>query len=263
MRKREPIFLYFFICLLISIGVFGLSYTEFGKTLTKNIEFITIPIQSNLYNIGSFFTRKGEEQEYKEINRELLKKLVDQQKLLAENQALKDQFQTQYPKSSQLLPARIIGAPHFIPGVSIPQTFTLNKGQQDGVDIGEAVVVKDNLVGKISAVSHAMSQVLLITHPRSTFTAYTNTTNAQGIIKGNGSDEMNLENVLLSEELKKDDIILTKGDIDISGRGLPKDVIVGKIISVEKKPSSLFQTGRLKSLLNFSTLTEVFIITTE
>ncbi|HZJ18567.1 MAG TPA: rod shape-determining protein MreC, partial [Patescibacteria group bacterium] len=69
-----------------------------------------------------------------------------------------------------------------------------------------------------------------------------------------------LDNVLLSENLKKGDIILTKGDIDQEENGYPPDLIIGKIISVDKSPSALFQKADVVSLVDLSKLTTVFII---
>jgi cell shape-determining protein MreC len=53
---------------------------------------------------------------------------------------------------------------------------------------------------------------------------------------------------------------LTNGDITLSGSGFPPDLVVGKITSVEKKPSSLFQKAEVESFINFSKITAVFVI---
>jgi rod shape-determining protein MreC len=68
-------------------------------------------------------------------------------------------------------------------------------------------------------------------------------------------------NVVLSEKLEKDDLVRTKGDVDERGQGFPPDLIVGKIISVNKQPSALFQSAEVKSLVDFSRLSTVFVIT--
>jgi len=50
--------------------------------------------------------------------------------LIEDNKALRDQFQTENPKSTNLIEADIIGAPGFIPGISIPETLVLNRGEK-------------------------------------------------------------------------------------------------------------------------------------
>ena len=64
----------------------------------------------------------------KEENRELVGKIVSQSVLQKENSALADQFTTTSIRSQILLPAKIIGAPSFIPAVSNPQSLIIDRG---------------------------------------------------------------------------------------------------------------------------------------
>ncbi len=182
--------------------------------------------------------------------------IADFEKLKRENAALSDQFQTFYPQSTQLLPARIIGAPGFIPGVSVPNVFILNKGAKDSIKIGSAVVIKDNLVGVISQVSTNLSKVEVVNNSSSSFTAKTQN-GAIGIVRGGGN--LTINNVLLSESIKPSEIVFTKGDISSNGFGIPPDLVVGKITSVEKNPSDLFQKAEIESFVNFVNLSTVFV----
>lgn len=225
--------------------------------------FFTAPVQQTFYQT---FGKRGDEseaiRELKEENDMLRKKLLDQKKLLAENHALKDQFQTIEPKSVGLLPAHVLGAPGFMPGVSLPEFLIVNKGKRDGVQRGQAVIVKDSVIGTILQVSQDVSTVsLLVSSSTISFTAKTLETQAIGLVRG-GESELSLQNVLLSQKLKRGDLAVTKGDIDKSGTGFPPDLVVGRIVAVDKKPSALFQTAKLKSLVDVSKLTTVFIIQT-
>ena len=74
---------------------------------------------------------------------------------------------------------------------------------------------------------------------------------------------MTLDNVLLSENIKVGDIVTTKGDITLKRIGYPPDLIVGKIMSVDKNPSSLFQKARVESFVNLNKLYMVFILMNE
>lgn len=71
-----------------------------------------------------------------------------------------------------------------------------------------------------------------------------------------------LDNVVLAEGLEKDDLVSTKGDTDENGLGFPPDLVVGKIVSVNKKASNLFQSADIRSLVDFNKLETVFVITT-
>jgi rod shape-determining protein MreC len=159
-----------------------------------------------------------------------------------------------------LLPANIVGAPSFIPGISTPETFIIDKGTSDGVKVGDAVVYKNNLLGKISKISDSLSEVTLVTNTSSSFTAKTSSSQALGVIKGQGGGQMILDNVLLSDNLKPSDLVLTNGDTNLSGKGYPPDLVVGKIVSVDKKASSLFQRAEVSSFIDFAKITTVFVI---
>lgn len=259
-RSFVPIFL---LLIFLSAIFFGLSKTNILKGPADALQSIFSPFEKSTFNVFNVF-KKSENSKISLENRNLVKKLVDQKKLQDENTALRFQFETEYPKSQSLLPATVVGAPSFIPGVSTPSYLILDKGTADNVKVGSAVVVTDNVVGKVVETSSNFSKVVLITADSSSFSASVVSVSSPsaraplGVVKGLGS-EMLLDNVLLSENLKIGDYVVTKGDLDLSGRGFAPNLIVGKITSVEKKPSALFQKGKVKSLLDFSNLQTVFV----
>lgn len=230
----------------------------------------SFPVPKSLLQLlpSNFYTSNSELEKLKEENRILIEKLVKMNILEKENRALKDQFQTSMPSNSDLIPARVIGAPKFIPGISALETLILDQGSANGVKKGQGVIVKNQLVGKISRVSPSLSVVDIVTTDGFTLTAKANpcpkckerVSQTLGVLKGKGEGEMILDNVVLSEKIEKDDIVVTKGDIDEKGVGFPAEIIVGRVLSIEKKSSELFQAARVKSLIDFPSLTTVFII---
>ena len=263
MKKKEnyvPIFIFF---LVLSILIFGLSQVKLFKNFFGAIGGVLSPIQKITYQSIQSVTNLRKDEDLKKLKEEygkVVQQLVNQKTLEKENSALADQFETSTPKSTNLLPAKIVSAPSFIPGVSEPSVFILDKGGNNGIRVGDAVIYKNNLVGKVTQVSSYLSRVNLITNTSSSFAAKTIRTDAVGVIKGEGGKEMIFENILQSLDLKESDLVVSKGDLDIKGRGYPSDLVVGKVISVEKKPSALFQKAKIISLLDFSNLSTVFII---
>lgn len=185
--------------------------------------------------------------------------IATQKKLEEDNKALRDQFLTASVSNTQLLPAHVIGAPGFVPGVTQPTYLTLDLGEASGVKLGQAVVYKDNVIGNVTRVSKALAVVSPISRAHTNITAKTVKTSAIGILKGQG-DTLLLDNVVLSDTLTVDDIVVTKGDVNENGVGFPPNLVIGKIVSVDKKPSALFQKARVKSLLDISKLSTVFVI---
>ncbi|MCL6096303.1 MAG: rod shape-determining protein MreC [Patescibacteria group bacterium] len=263
MKRKENFLLAFLVFALLSLLFLGLSKIGVLNPVSSVLQKITAPFQSATYNFFNSVTLFGESPKLKKLQAEnlaLTSMLSDQKKLKDDNAALSDQFKTVFPNSNALLPANIVGAPKFIPGISAPETFIINRGTSDGVTVGKTVVYKNNLIGKVTKASDFLSEITLITNSSSSFTARTSSTQALGVIKGQGEGQMILDNVLLSDSLKLSDLVLTNGDVSLNGSGYPPDLVVGKIVSVDKKASSLFQRAEVSSFIDFSKITTVFIL---
>jgi rod shape-determining protein MreC len=262
MQKKSFTF-YFLVLFVLSILIFGASKIGWLNPVDSLLKDIFSPVQSlthNMYIGITGFGQNSEIQALKAQNLMFTQKLVDQSKLIADNNALRDQFATENPKSVNLIEADVVGAVGFVPGLSVPEAFTINRGAEDNVKIGDAVVYKNNLVGKITQISAKLSNVTLVGNASSQFIAETLATKAAGIIKGQGGGEIILDNVLLSNSLKTGDLVLTQGDINIKNSGFPPGLVVGKIVSVSKNPSDLFQKADVQPLINFSNLEKVFVV---
>jgi rod shape-determining protein MreC len=262
MQKRSFVS-YFLVFFILSLLVFGAAKTGFLNPFSSFIKDIFSPVQAlthGAFNKVTGFGNNAQIEELKAQNLVLVQKLIDQNKLIGDNKALRDQFQTVSPKSPSLIPADVVGAPGFIPGLSTVESLILNRGTNDGVKRGDAVVYENNLVGEVTQATANLSSVTLLTNSASLFTAKTLNTQAQGVVKGQGGGELILDNVVLSDSLKKDDLVLTKGDINAQNSGFPPDLTVGKIISVSKNPSDLFQKADIQPLVNFSKLEKVFVV---
>lgn len=261
MQKKEnflPFFLVFFGISLVLI-LFGTS------GIYRNLASLFNRVSEPGRNITNILTLKSIQNSYTqkltEENLKLKKAMSDQKNILSENAALRNQFESAPEKSQSLLPAKVISAPGFMPGVSLPDYLIINKGEKAGVKKGDTIISSNYLVGKVINSYPDISRVELITSKNSSFTAKVESeTAANGIIKGQGGDEMVLDNVLLTTKLQKDGLITTKGDMNEKGEGYPPDISIGKIISIEKKQSDLFQKARILSPVDFKNLNIVFVL---
>ncbi len=252
MQRRAtlfPVFIVFFILAGIIIlfargGVFA--------GLTGFFEQATVPLQRMTFGIFHNNSLTSEEK-LREENANLLTQLAKQKELESENRALHDQFEATNPSPTQLLPAQIIG--------TNADQIVIDKGKSDQVRVGDVVVSKDNLVGKIVTVSQHLSVLSLITSSQTSFTAKEAGNDTPGVVKGLGGGALIFGNVVLSDKLDNNALIVTKGDVDGQGSGFPPDLVVGKITSVNKQPSALFQTAEVESLVDFTKLSTVFIMT--
>lgn len=251
-RRLNPFFILLILVTLIIILLFKLGVINFASTIVQNT---LAPVQAT---VRGLFVKDVDPKETEGF--EYASKLVDQQKLIEDNAALRNQFETTTVRSQTLLPAKIIGSPSFIPGLSIPETLILGVGRVDGVREGQAVVYKDNLVGIIEKSNENFSKVLLVNSPDFSLTVKTLKENASGVIKGSGGGQLILENVLLSQKLTENDLVVTRGSVNERGEGVLPDLIIGKITSVNKNASDLFQNAKVEPLVDSGTLATVFVI---
>jgi len=227
--------------------------------------FFTNSVQAILFPVGQFFHSQSvalspKTTALQQENTTLRKQLADMNGLRADNAALRDQFQTANPVSNTLLPVHVVGMGDAIPNMSFPQRLVIHAGKKEGITVGNIVVVKNEAVGDIVMVSDHFSVVRLVSSKESSFAAVTSATGAIGVAKGSGSGDITLDNVLLSQQLQVGDMVVTKGSQDISGKGFPEGLIIGKITSIDKNPSSLFQKARVVPLTSFDHLSMVFVI---
>lgn len=249
MKRAKPVLPIFLLLLLLA----GLLFV-FQGSLLKPLQAVTTPIQRWVYtSVSTMPMMVQSEDMLLQENNDLRIRLAKYQEMERDNKALRDQFKTTNPNPRNVLPATIIG-------VNENQLF-LDKGQEDNVQQDDIVVLKDTLIGKVEKVSPHVAIVTLITHPLTSFTAETAKTLAIGVVKAQGGDTITLENVVLSDKLEKDDLVMTKGDVDEKGGGFPPNLVVGKVVSVNKKASNLFQSAQVKSLVDFNKIRMVFVVT--
>lgn len=257
MQKRNTFVFLFLFLFLLSVGSIFLS-KQTDIPGIQALSTIFSPIRSSI--IRAFQSKASESELEKEVAT-LRKALRDQKKQDAELRALRDQFDTQQIRSQLLVPAAIVGMSGYIPGVSLPDGIILDKGSADGIKKGQVVIYRDTVIGKIEKVTQSAASVTLIYDEQSTVNAKTVKTNALGLVTGQGQGVMQLSGVVLSEKLERGDQVVTKGEMETDNTGYPPDLVIGKVVSVDKKASNLFQSAQVESFVMIQKLTMVFVMT--
>jgi rod shape-determining protein MreC len=258
--RRSNLITVFVFFLFLSFLFYTLSFTPVGKTLTGFLELGTSPLQKTIFSVYASHSEPSELQRVKDENAELQSQLAANREQEKEIQALRDQFATTTPTSSDLLPARVIGLKAFIPGVSLPEQIIIDKGSKDGLHTNDALIYKNNLVGQVAIANDHVSLVDLSFKKGFSVTASTSQTSALGISKGQGQGSILLDNVVLSDTLKKDDLVVTKGSTESDESGIPPGLVIGMITSIDKKASSLFQTAHVQPLVDITHATTLFVV---
>lgn len=263
MQKKTSLIPSIVVSFSVVLFFFVISKTDLFHVFSSTIQHILSPVQQSLYVVSH---QKASQKDAKsDEDRKLTVRFVDQNSLQNENAALKDQFHTTYPVSNSLLPASIIGISSFLPGISQPDAILINRGKYENIQKGFAAVYESNIVGKVSDVSDHISKVMPISANGISFLVKTvpidnGQKEALGVLKGLGNGQMVMDNVVLSDTLKKDDIVVTKGTVDEHKVGFLPNLVVGKITAVSRTPSNIFQTAQVQSLIHLEQLVDVFIL---
>ena len=133
------------------------------------------------------------------------------------------------------------------------QTVTIDKGRAHGVKTDSAVITASGIVGRVILSSNFFSIVQLITDSQSAVGVMVESTRRQGIVKGTGGRDLDLDYIDDDNDLKEGDKFLTSGLDRIYPKGLPLGVITsvgsrrGLIRAVGIRPSA--DLGRLEEVL--------------
>lgn len=188
--------------------------------------------------------------------KDLEKKIVDYELLKQDNIALKSQFLVSGDTSQNLIAAKIIG----IQGShKNPVELIINAGEKSGVKKGMTVEFEKYFVGKVEKVTSQYSVILTPYNSNLRVLAKYPKSNASGIVFGQ-KDFILFDGVIITDTLEKDGIIVTKGEVDKNGVGIVPDLLIGKISSISKNETAPFQSAEIESLVDFSKLSNVFVV---
>lgn len=259
MQKRQRIVFVFVVSAVICLLAILLAKTVVGSGISSAIQFVFSPLQKTALHTSQNVKPLSELDKAKQQIAQLQAENAKLQVIAQDNKALRDQFQTTNPAQQNVIPAEIVGMPQFIPGVSSPEGFIITA--TNGMKIAMPIVYKNILLGEITAIKGNYAKVSLVSTDAISFTAKTAQTDAVGIVKGQGNGQILFDNVLLSDSLKIGDTIVTTGETTFEGQGIPPGLIVGKITSIDKNPSSLFQKASIQMLVDITKLSTVFALT--
>ncbi len=212
--------------------------------------------KASLYHFSVSSDPEKESDRLREENAQLRAKLSEMQNLKRDNDALRSQFEGESVELNSLLPAQVLG---FQGSITNPEALIIDRGANDNVRKGQAVVIGKNIVGIIDTVSERYSSIVVVTSASFSTVAKTSENSVLGVIRGAG-DFLLFNQVAITDTLEEGDTVLTRGTISTSGTGVPPDLIIGKVETVRKVESEPFQSAKVESLLDISRLTRVFVV---
>ena len=132
----------------------------------------------------------------------------------------------------------------------------IDHGSDDGIRYGMPVVTQQGLVGQVDAVTASASRVQLITDAGSVINIRMQSLKKEAQLIGSVTGDLSLEMISQDVALNSGEILLTSG----LGGNYPADILVGQVVSVNKKENELFQSASVQPIVNFSILRAVLVV---
>ncbi|MDR0799743.1 MAG: rod shape-determining protein MreC, partial [Dysgonamonadaceae bacterium] len=137
--------------------------------------------------------------------------------------------------------------------------ITLDKGADDGIREDMGVMSPNGIVGVVMSVSPHFSLVIPVLNPKFRLSCKTKNSNYFGSLVWDGGDPRYtyLQELPRHVEFDLSDTIVTSGYSTI----FPEGLLVGTIVDSQKQKNDNYNSVKIKLFTNFTTLTDVLIIT--
>jgi len=268
----------FFLLLGLTVLILALHETGQLELLEDLLSLVTGPAQRAFSGaaeeIGGMFSSVSDARELQAqldelqgVANELAAQGVRLKEIEAENHQLRDllNFVSASPSLHSFVGGDVIGQGGLVEGEVIgrdPNPYiyfvTINRGEQDGLQVGMPVVASGGrLVGRVAEVHPRWSQVQLLIDPGSRVNGIVQVSRAPGLVTGQPDGVLILEQIPQSEQVVVGDTVITSG----LGGLIPKGLIIGQVATVDKQDIELYQRAVLHPAVDYLRLELVLVIT--
>ena len=230
-------------------GRIGISLiAPFQRASTSSIRFVR-----DIWRHYFFIVNAAKENDnYQKALNKAFENNIQLKEFKLSNSRLRNLLNFEKTITDRILSAEVIGkdpSPWF-------KTVLIDKGKNDGVETGMAVVVPKGIAGQVTDVSSNYSKVLLIIDHNSAVDALVQNDRARGIIKGGSAEQCLFKYVLRKHDIEIGDIVVSSGLDGV----FPKGLAVGYVSAVIKPKSGIFQEVTVTPYVDFEKLEEVLIV---
>lgn len=254
------------IVVLITIPLLAINVQRKEGNLSKFMKpyFITVGFLQNAYSNYSNSIRKtaslyvnlvGIKRDNRRLEDEMASlktKLSQFDEIKKENERLSQLIGFKQETPHQLLAARVIG--HDLLGQH--STLFIDKGSEDGVIPGQAVVTPQGVAGSVLNVEKHFSQVLSLTDRYSAIDVVIDRSRARAIAEGISSTKCQLKYLQRTDDVQVGDLVVTTGLDKIFPKGFP----VGVVTYVDKKDYGITQNVQIEPVVSVYDADAVFVV---
>ena len=205
---------------------------------------------------SSFFELRDQQLELSELGRlseTLQARQLKFEALLSENNRLRALLGSSAKVSDLVLIAEVVGI-----SPDPDQHYAMvDKGLNDGVFVGQAVIDATGLVGQVAESTTNLSKVLLVTDQSHAVPVLSVRTASQLIVEGTGNRNLlSMRHVSESLDLKVGDLLVTSG----LGQRFPSGYPVAEVARYERAPGTAFAEVLAKPSSQLQTLNHVLLV---
>lgn len=271
-RRPQLILFILTACCVISMGYYYIK-KENIVSVGQVAGAITVPVQKGVNKLGSIFFNFDQERLSKEEAMAKIESLEDENKELKEQMVSYDQKIQEYQDMRALLELKSEYADYDTVGATVIfsdmtgnwfSTFTIDKGTDDGLEVGMNVLSGGGLVGYISDIAKGHAVVTSIINDNVNVSAMQSTTGDACVVTGHlpymkEHGLLKLQYMDTDFNISRDNVIVTS---NISDRYLP-GLVIGYAQDVTVDENGLAASGYLKPAADFKHIRNVLVVTTQ
>jgi rod shape-determining protein MreC len=254
---------------------FGDSVPTGLRAVQRGVQVVLSPLESGASRAlkpfrdmagwtGDVFYARGENERLRsEIARtrsELARAHTDARELAALRGLARLSRRVGYPGGTQPVTGRVIARS---PTVWYSKA-QINSGSDDGVEVGDPVVTRDGLVGRVSMVNGGSSVITLITDEQSAVSAQVMPGGSGGVVKpevGKPNDLL-LDYIERGRKVRRGTMVLTSGTVSSKLESLfPRGIPIGRVRQVDPAEFELYQRVHIEPFADIRRLDFVQVLT--
>ncbi len=264
--KKKPINI---LLIVLAVAVLLSIVSNFTDGLPgKAVKTIMTPFESAFSKVVSpvvnFFGNFGETENLRQENEKLLAKIDE---LVKENRSI-DSYIEENARLSALLGIKEQTLERTVSAKVVSydwdnysETVTINRGEKDGISVGDAVVSSLGVVGRVSSVGPNWAEITTIISPNHSMGVRVSRTGDLALCEGDSkllkSKKMLLNYISGIKGITSGDILETSGE----GGVYPPGYTVGRISEIKIGNTKTDSYAEIEPAVDFSRLSEVLVIT--
>lgn len=216
-----------------------------------------IPTRVSFWIDDVFVSRSDLLEENETLREQLLvaqRELQLLESLASENSRLLELREATEVIEGEVMPAEIIN----VSPDPYSKRVLINRGAEDGVFVGQALLDANGLMGQVDEVLPYTSWVLLITDAQHVTPVEINRNGERALARGSRGtgSELELEFVTQTQDMRAGDLLVSSG----MGQVYPKNYPVAEVVSVYFDPGQDFATVRARPLAQMASTRHVMLV---